>query len=228
MRSKDGVRLSVASDRPGAQSSDSTHSRQKMEAWVLLPLAPPAQKPLNSDCERKISDVSCWDTCLPDVKKPSLAMKASKSSFQRTEKHVKPNSHSGANPHSWLGTEMTKEVMRNKHPHGIHVFDFKTKSAHVREWSSQKVARYPWYTPCRQYMVAVCVWVRANVTCAAAAGSEKESSVAFFQSGWVSVSSWLLIPRPDGKRAARPTRRDCPRVKPEMDTWRVRERLGGG
>lgn len=58
------------------------------------------------------------------------------------------------------------------------------------------------------------------------AGSEKETRLAFAQSGCVSVNSQLLIPWPDGKRATRPTRRDCPRVKPEMDRRRVEE--GGG
>lgn len=71
-------------------------------------------------------------------------------------------------------------------------------------------------------MVVLCVYVMCTIE----AGSE-ESSLAFGQSGWVSVNSWLLIPWPDGKRATRPTRRDCPRVKPEMDTWRVEEGGGG-
>lgn len=43
----------------------------------------------------------------------------------------------------------------------------------------------------------------------------------------MSVNSRLLIPWPDGKRATRPTRRDCPEVKPGMDTWRVEEGGGG-
>lgn len=44
----------------------------------------------------------------------------------------------------------------------------------------------------------------------------------------MSVNSQLLILWPDGKRAVRPTRRDCTRVDPEMDVERERDGGGGG
>lgn len=44
----------------------------------------------------------------------------------------------------------------------------------------------------------------------------------------MSVNSQLLILWPDGKRAMRPTMRDCTKVDPEMDVERARDGGGGG
>lgn len=109
-----------------------------------------------------------------------------------------------------------------------------SSTAHVQKWCKEKAPGFfmsisiyitinePF--PPVLWLLCVC-W--GEIECTKEAGGEKETRLAFAQSGWVSVNSWLLIPWPDGKRATRPTRRDCPRVKPEMDTWRVEEGSGG-